>query len=125
MRLLVEPVDPIDPFRGAYVALAYARANGGRSTADPVEDDVYVPLVGRGDGPYRLGRAQDERPREGRFLRCADGGASCGIESFFASEGEARRLERELGRRGGAVARVRIDGAGRAALVGLEPRRPR
>ena len=51
----------------------------------------------------------------------ADGEVRCGIESYFASQANAKRLERELGRRG-AIARVKIDGAGRAALVDLEPR---
>jgi len=125
VRLLVEPVDPIDPFRGAYVDLRYARA-GNDAVADRLGGLVYVPLVGSGRRPYRLGEPQRERPRRGRFLRCrADGELSCGIESFFASQAEARRLERELRgedsrRRPRAVARVRVDGAGRAALLSLE-----
>ena len=125
VRIEVAPVDPIDPFRGAYVDLDYARADPGDGTPD-LDGDVHVALVGPGrNGAYRLGRVTRERPVRGRFLRCRiDGSLSCGIDSFFASQDEARRLERELvGRRGEgrAVARVRIDGAGRAALVGLEP----
>lgn len=123
VRLLVEPVDPIDPFRGAYVDLEYARSGGPGSPTGRIEGDAYVPLVGRGAGPYRLGPARATRPASGRFLRCAETGTSCGIESYFASQTEARRLERELGGvRGRAVARVRIDGAGRAALLAVEPR---
>jgi len=125
VRLLIEPVDPIDPFRGAYVDLAYVRTREReRPTGIRVEGDVYVALDGPGRGPYRLGRLTRERPAGGRFLRCRyDGDLRCGIESFFASQAEARRLERALGGPGDpAVARVKVDGAGRAALVGLEPR---
>ena len=43
----------------------------------------------------------------------------CGIESLFASQADARRLEQELA--DGAVATVRIDERGNAALMGIEP----
>jgi len=126
VRLLVAPVDPIDPFRGAYVELAYERAGDIRDY-DGERGDVHVPLVRdpRTDA-YRLGRPQRERPASGPFLACSnDGSLSCGIESFFASEPEARRLGSDLRGRRSGIARVRIDGAGRGAIVGLEPARPR
>lgn len=120
VRLLVEPVDPIDPFRGAYVDLDYA---GATRPATDRDGDVYVRLVpSERSGTLRFGPLSEHRPA-GRFLRCRDDGElSCGIESFFASQDEARRLQDELGARGGAVARVKVDGAGRAAIVGIEPR---
>ncbi len=113
-RLRVAPVDPIDPFRGAYVDLGYGIQGGFPQDG---ETDVWVPLTGR--EPHSMGRPTTRRP-DGPAVRCRrdEGGAKCGIESFFASEDEARRLERVLA--GGAVARIKIDGAGRAALLGLE-----
>lgn len=115
-RIATAALDPIDPFRGAYVdprvlgVPAFTRREG----------TVYVPLVRRRDGTYRGSGTRREPPADGPFMRChADGDVRCGIESFFASQREARRLERALARRG-AVARLKIDGAGRAALIGLE-----
>lgn len=116
-RLEVAPVDPIDPFRGAYVAL---RVRGVPAFTDR-EGTVYIRLKPQRDGRFRGSGASKARPSARPFLRChADGEIRCGIESFFASQSEARRIERELA--GGATARVRIDGAGRAALVDLETR---
>jgi uncharacterized membrane-anchored protein len=119
-RVLVEPVDPIDPFRGAYVDLDYGIQ--GLDAGSP-DGTVYVPIEpARPGSARRLGRARRIKP-SGPFLRCEgeEFSVRCGIESFFASQREARRLEHELAA-GGAVARVKIDGAGRAAIVGLEAR---
>jgi len=112
------PVDPIDPFRGAYVDLRLR----GVPTFTEREGRVYIALRRNKDGSYRGSGTLSEPPRRGPFLRChADGDIRCGIESFFASQKEAKRLERELGD-SGALARVKIDGAGRVALIALEPR---
>jgi uncharacterized membrane-anchored protein len=114
-RLEVAPVDPIDPFRGAYVAL---RVRGVPAFTDR-DGTVYIELRRQPDGRYRGSGTRVARPSGGPFLRChADDEIRCGIESFFASQSEARRIERELA--DGATARVKIDGAGRAALVDLE-----
>jgi hypothetical protein len=60
------------------------------------------------------------RPSDGPYLRCeADYVLRCGIESLFASQEDARRLEQELA--DGAVATVRIDDRGNAALMGIDP----
>jgi uncharacterized membrane-anchored protein len=118
-RLLVRPVDPIDPFRGAYVDLAYEGFER-RSGAD----EVWVPLR-RQDGAWEGAGALPSRPKRGPYVACRSDGPrlSCGIESLFVSQSEARRLESALAR-GGGVARVRIDGSGRAALLAVEPLRP-
>ena len=118
-RLAVAPVDPIDPFRGAYVTLDYP------GLADALPDDgsltgtVYVPLERAGQ-LWEGGRAVRQRPRTGPYLRCASEGwrVRCGIESLFASQERARELERQLV--DGAVARVRVDGRGNAAVVAVE-----
>lgn len=117
-RLQVAPVDPIDPFRGAYVALDYP----GLPSVEDLSGTVFVPLEPvAGTDLWRGGTARREPPAVGPYLRCkADGWRlRCGIESLFASQEEARRLERELV--DGAVARVRVDGRGNAAVVGLDP----
>jgi len=116
--LEVAPVDPIDPFRGAYVTLDYP---GLVQPEEPREEGtVFVPLVQAGD-VWRGGVPQRDRPSSGPYLRCeADFRLRCGIESLFASQETARRLERQLAE--GAVARVKVDGRGNAAVVGVEPR---
>jgi len=110
-RIAVAPIDPIDPFRGAYVELDYGILSG---FSPERGREVWVPIR---DG--RLGGPTRPRP-EGPALRCryGDRGTECGIESFFASQDEAKRLERVLG--GGAIARIKVDGAGRAAIIGIE-----
>ena len=118
-RLAVAPVDPVDPFRGAYVRLTYPGLplEGGRAGDGGT---VYVPLVQAG-AVWEGAGVLRQRPAEGPYLACEDEGwaFSCGIESLFASQERARRLEQVV--TGGAVAVVRVDGDGNAALVDLEP----
>ena len=115
-RLRVAPVDPIDPFRGAYVALRYPDI---RPTGRNQGDWAFVPLRRAGE-LWRAGPAASVRPVGGPYLACRDLGYDyrCGIESLFLPQERARSLERELA--DGGVARVRIDGSGRAALVTVE-----
>lgn len=123
-ELAVAPIDPVDPFRGAYVTLDYpglraAQPSGwsGGSTT------VFVPLRRTPDGLWTGGAAVREAPSTGPFLRCLSGQGRllCGIESLFAAQDEARRLEQDLA--DGAVARVRVDDRGNAAVVGLRQQR--
>ena len=120
--LAVAPVDPIDPFRGAYVTLGYP------GLAGAVPDDgtgprgtVFVPLERAGGDLWEGRRARAERPENGPYLRCESEGwrVRCGIESLFASQARAREPEREL--MGGAVARIRVDRRGNATVLGIEP----
>jgi uncharacterized membrane-anchored protein len=114
--LWVGAVDPIDPFRGAYVELGYE----GFAGPGP-RGDAFVRLE-RHSGAWRGTRGTPRRPERGPYVACRNGvRLRCGIESLFLSQEGARRLERELAE-GDAVARVRIDGAGRAALLGVVPR---
>ena len=123
--LEVAPVDPIDPFRGAYVALDYPglpdRVKPGERDGDG-RGTVYVPLVASGDLWTGLA-AVKERPQDGPFLRCADEQwrLRCGIDSWFLPQEDAVAVEQAVSE-GGAVARVRIDSEGRAALVAVEVR---
>ncbi|MGL5816819.1 MAG: GDYXXLXY domain-containing protein [Phycicoccus sp.] len=134
--LRVAPVDPIDPFRGAYVELSYpdlpdqpglVPADGSPPEPEPVEPEVdpdergtaYVPL--RRDGEIWVGGPlRRTRPAEGPYLACDDSESRlrCGIESWFLPQDDARALEDAVA--GGTVrATVRVDGRGHAALVAV------
>jgi uncharacterized membrane-anchored protein len=117
-RLAVAPVDPIDPFRGAYVALSYPGLP--REDASGDAGDVYVPLVRDGD-VWRGVRLDRRRPAGPPYLACVSSGYAvrCGIESLFASQNQARRLEAALAG-GEAVATIRVDRRGHAAVVSVE-----
>ncbi len=120
--LEVRPVDPIDPFRGAYVALGYPGLPNGRQLGERREtgDVAYVPLT-RSNEVWTGDAAVSEPPESGPFLRCEDEQwqLRCGIESWFLPQDEAYAMERAVNE-GRAVARVRIDSRGNAALVGVE-----
>ena len=119
--LAVAPVDPIDPFRGAYVTLDYPGLRDAHEPALSAGGTVYVPLVPvRGSELWRGGAVRVDRPADGPFLLC-NGDAwpmRCGIESLFVPQAEARRLEDAL--RDGGVARIRVDGRGNAAVVAVD-----
>ncbi len=120
-RLAVAPLDPIDPFRGAYVALDYpglpdeSKVPGGKDG-----DTVYVPLVRSGE-VWTGKRAVKVQPESGPFLRCKDDSwrLRCGIDSWFLPQDEALAMEQEV-RDGRAVAVVKIDSRGNAALVDVQ-----
>ena len=127
----VAPVDPIDPFRGAYVALDYPdlRHDASQSFVEPglgaLDDgesgDVYVSLVEEG-GVWVAETWSRTRPDDGPYLACDDRSwqIRCGIESWFLPQDEARAAEDLL--RDGAVAELRVDGRGNAAVVDVRAR---
>lgn len=122
----VAPLDPIDPFRGAYVALDYPdlRHDDSHSSGEPglgalddgEEGAVYLTIVRQGD-VWVGDEWTRERPEDGPYLACDDRSwqIRCGIESWFLPQDKAVETEDLL--RDGAVAEVRIDGRGNAALV--------
>ena len=79
--LRVQPVDPIDPFRGAYVTLGYPdlrhndaeSADGGMGSMEDGEEkgEVFVSLARKGEVWVATDWSR-ERPTEGRYLRCND-----------------------------------------------------
>ena len=85
---------------------------------------VYVPLV-RDDAAsgqlWKGSGVNSEPPASGPYLRCENQGwrFRCGIESWFVPQDRALEIERAM-RGEGAVAVVRIDGAGRASIVDLQ-----
>jgi uncharacterized membrane-anchored protein len=124
--LRVAPIDPMDPFRGAYVALDYPdlRRDDSRSFVEPglgamddgEEGAVYITLEEQGD-VWVAADWSRERPGDGPYLACDDRSwqIRCGIESWFLPQDEAAAAQDLLG--DGAVAEVRIDGRGNAAVV--------
>lgn len=127
-QLRVAPLDPIDPFRGAYVALDYpdlrandseGEAGGLGSMEDGERGEVYIALEPDGE-VWRAAEFTRERPDQAPYLACTDRGwqIDCGIDSWFLPQDEARALEREVAG-GTVIATVRVDGRGNAALVDL------
>lgn len=123
-QLRVQPLDPIDPFRGAYVALAYPdlrRTSDEQASIGAMNDDksgdVFITLVEDGDF-WAAGEFTRTRPDSGPYLSCSDRDFEirCGIESWFLPQSDARDLEQAVAN-GTAVATVRVDGRGNAALV--------
>lgn len=120
-RLRVTAVDRVDPARGAFVDLDYP----GLPTDTVTRKARFVPLLP--EGGLRVGaRATSDRP-SGPYIACHvmtfDDSATCGIETWFVSQEQAPRLEDAL-RSGGAVAKIKVDGRGHAAIVGVERARP-
>jgi uncharacterized membrane-anchored protein len=118
----VEPVDPIDPFRGAYVALDYPDLVPNNENLPGDRGDVFLPLTEDGE-VWAAGTPTRTRPDDGPYLACTDRNyeVRCGIDSWFLPQDDARQLEGAI-RDGDVVARVRIDGRGNAALVAVDVR---
>lgn len=116
----VEAVDPIDPFRGAYVTLGYPDLRLDDAAADDRADGgggtVFITLAEE-EGHSVARDVSRERPDSGPYLACDDSGwqVRCGIESWFLPQDEAAAMQDVL--RDGAVAEVRIDSRGHAALI--------
>lgn len=117
--LRVAPVDPIDPFRGAYVDLDYPDLDLDRETPGD-EGTVYVTLERDGE-VWVAGTHTRERPSGTPYLTCDDRDwrLRCGIESLFLPQDEAASMQADLGD-GSMVAVVKVDGRGNAALVRVE-----
>ncbi|PVG84603.1 hypothetical protein DDE18_03105 [Nocardioides gansuensis] len=127
-QLRVQPLDPIDPFRGAYVTLGYPDLQRGDSQGfdgglgDMTDDeagDVFITLREEGD-VWVADSWERERPDDGPYLACDDRDwqIRCGIESWFLPQDEAAAMERNLVN--GAIATVKIDSRGHAAVVDVE-----
>lgn len=123
--LRVQPVDPYDPFRGAYVELTYPDLRGSDWRTEDGwirEGTAFLPLTQH--GPYWEARTLVRTaPDSGPYLRCESEGwrLKCGIESLFLPQDEAGAMERALSS-GTMYARIKVDSRGHAAVVGLVPR---
>lgn len=125
VRLRVGAYDPVDPFRGAYVALQYPDladtiVNPDGTVPGDVTRRVYLSLQDRGGYSTVASRA-DHRPASGIYLDCRRNWdrPQCGIESYFLPQGRAAQVGQALSD-GGAIAVIKVDRWGHAALVGLE-----
>lgn len=109
--LRVGPVDPIDPLRGAYVALSYPdlQPDGVQQEAlygskgDHNEDRgrLYVVLDER-DGVQVAAEYTRHRPDGRTYLACDDEDwqLRCGIESLFLPQGKAADVQRDINQSG-------------------------
>lgn len=135
--LKVEPIDPLDPFRGEYVDLGYSfsRLQPGEVQGPSLQrgDILYVALAPQGRFYEKVGVSR-EVPREATvFLRGTVTQVSAkqiqvtyGIESWFVQKGKGLELEREgRDRDKQLVVEVAVDKRGQAVLrqVHVEPRR--
>jgi uncharacterized membrane-anchored protein len=118
VTLRTVPVDPIDFFRGRYVRLSYEVSRLPVEPGTTPGDTVYVALREGGDR-WTGDRATREQPG-GTFIRGRYTGSTIvyGIETYYADEDEAPRLEAEAA--GGMDVRVVLDGDGRARISGIE-----
>lgn len=122
ITLRVAGVDPMDPFRGAYVALGYPDLPGYPGASQPQQTErprgtAYVPL--HRSGTVWVGReVLTRRPAGGLYLTCADSGWSldCGIESWYLPQAKAAAMGQAI-TAGSALATVKVDSRGHAALV--------
>jgi uncharacterized membrane-anchored protein len=74
-RFRIQPVDPVDAFRGRYVAIRFAseRAPAANDLDVRSGETVYVPLEVDADGYAALGQAVVDRPRGESYLRLRAG----------------------------------------------------
>ncbi len=120
----VAPVDPIDPFRGAYVELSYpGLQEPDGADMDEFESDrgeLFVTLR-ESDGVWVASGLSRERPASGPYLACDDSDwrIRCGIESWFLPQDRALEVQDAVNA-GKSRAIVRIDSRGNAALIRVE-----
>jgi uncharacterized membrane-anchored protein len=120
VTLRTVPVDPVDLFRGRYVTLSYEISRLPLPPDTAAGETVFVAL--RREGDRWVGDRATRRRPGGTFIRgiFTHSGIEYGIETYYADEDEAPRLERES--RQGLDVRVVLDGDGRARIRGLSVR---
>ncbi|WP_395090438.1 GDYXXLXY domain-containing protein [Armatimonas sp.] len=136
--LKVEPIDPVDFFRGEYVVLGYSISEVQSSwlAGPPLQkgETVYMALARSGRFVERTEVSRTPPKDAFAFLKgtviSADKNhcrVEYGIESWFVPRGKGPELERE-GRRKDRqlIAEIAVDGSGHAVLraVTVEPKRP-
>lgn len=116
----------------AYVHLRYPDLPGEQDFPPPELSDreieaieaeqglAFVPLTREGE-TWVGGDVVRDEPAEGLFLRCDDNGweLRCGIETAYVATGPENDELRGALRTGDALATVRVDGSGRAALISV------
>ena len=137
LRFRVRPIDPVDSFRGRYVALTFEanRAEIPEGLEIPSRDWVFVPLVVGPDGFARLGAVSHSRPSSGPYLRLRSGvewededgrrviWVNLPFRRLYMKEELASETERAMWRRGRREASVVVlvrDGVGVAKDLFIE-----
>ncbi|HEX6917801.1 MAG TPA: GDYXXLXY domain-containing protein [Phycicoccus sp.] len=128
VRLRVQVVDTYEPFADAYVEVAYpdlprqpgASAEDEAYWSDPARGAAYVPLTQQGQ-VWVGGEVVRTPPASGRYLACDDSDwrLRCGIETVYLAT-SAPEAVRDALRTGDAVATVKVDASGHAALIGVD-----
>jgi uncharacterized membrane-anchored protein len=121
-RFRVQPVDPVDAFRGRYVAIRFEVDRA------PAPDDleirrgrwIFAPVVQDAEGFAYLGEVVLEPPADGSYLRFRTGGiypdedgrrhawVTLPFGRYYMDEELAQETERELWRRGRREAWVTV-----------------
>jgi uncharacterized membrane-anchored protein len=128
IKLKAEPVDPLDVFRGNYVALTYDISR--LQVIYPVQkgDRLCADLFQTAPGVYGARYAYDSPPRNdreicGRARHAAEPGDSVsieyGIETYYANPERAREIEDALAR-GRLYVVVDLDDDGSARIERLD-----
>ena len=113
-RFELEPVDPVDAFRGRYVALRFAidRAAVDEDIPDLVRKRVFVTLVEDDEGFASFGSVDSKPPTDGSWLRLRSGviftdddgvrqlSLTPPFRRYYMTEELAKEVDRSLWRRG-------------------------
>ena len=128
-RFKLEPVDPVDAFRGRYVALRFTEVSAPVAEGRPSlnRQKVYVPLVIDDDGFASFGPVVLERPEGEAYLRMRSGieytneegesrlSLALPFRRYYMTEELAKEVDRSLWRRGQRPAWITVkvrNGAG-------------
>jgi len=120
-RFKLQPVDPVDAFRGRYVALRFAEERAPVDEGMPSMNrmKIYVPLEVDEDGFAAFGPVTLERPRSGDYLRLRSGvdftdegkrvvSLALPFRRYYMTEELAKDVDRSLWRRGQRPAWVTV-----------------
>ena len=109
-RFRIQPVDPVDAFRGRYVAIRFAvdRAFVAEGAAVRPRKHVFIPLTVDSDGFAAFGEADVEPPAAGPYLKLRAGvvtpnqegrqevWVSMPFRRFYMDEDKAPKAERAV-----------------------------
>jgi uncharacterized membrane-anchored protein len=121
-RFRLQPVDPVDAFRGRYVALRFVVERAAVSDGTPIlrNQKVWVPLVVDDEGFVSFGPVELEKPDDGAALRLRAGvdftdedgdrmvSLALPFQRYYLTEELAKAVDRSLWRRGRRPAWVEV-----------------
>ena len=126
IRLVAQPVDPLDVFRGNYVVLSYEISRLPAAFEPERGQRICAPLHEE-NGVWAAGIGVSDEPTDdtficGRVTRVGDDGfvqVAYGIETYFASAERAKEIEREIAE-GPVIVVIDLDDDGSARIERLE-----